>query len=752
MITRSAAGRLPARAPVGLAALALALMAPRSARGQDPVKLDPVKIEAEAPAGDGDETGASLGGLRAEARTPSGGRADTLTTDTARLLTKVPGVSVSQAGAISGLPSIYGFADDRLRVQVDGVDLMPACPNHMNPPLSYIDPARVARVTVFRGIAPVSVGGDSLGGTILVQPADPSFAAGPGKYLAHATLGSSFRSNGAGITFSSGAAVATHLLSVAFDQSIARSGNYDAGGAFKLVASGREGGPRLSGSEVGSSAYRGGPNRALTLATRYRDHLLQVNFSQQIVSFEGYPNQRMDMTGNHNGVLGARYVGKYSWGDLVARASYQHTDHQMDMGPDRYSYGTGMPMTSGAKSRAASLQANILASARDTVRLGAEGLYYTLHDWWPPVGGIMGPRTFWNVDFGERLRGSGFVEWEARWSPAWVTQIGVRGGAVRTNAGPVQGYDPGLRAAWGDDAARFNASKREQVDPHLDITALARYDWGPSGGIEIGYARKTRSPNLYQRYTWSTNPMAALMNNTSGDGNGYVGNVGLKPEIANTVSVSAEGRGVPSKRWSARATAHVSYVQNYIDVRRCDFGQCSAANATASNAFVLLQYVNHAAVLYGGDATATAVILKSQEGGELAASAVFSLVRGRNLTARDNLYAMMPPNVKLDLAYRWSGFEAIAEAVVVGDKSAVSRVRNEIPTSAYALLNLRTSYANTFVRIDVEIENLLGQLYAPPLGGAYVGQGPSMSSATLPWGVAVPGRGRSLHLGMSFHL
>ena len=89
---------------------------------------------------------------------------------------------------------------------------------------------------------------------------------------------------------------------------------------------------------------------------------------------------------------------------------------------------------------------------------------------------------------------------------------------------------------------------------------------------------------------------------------------------------------------------------------------------------------------------------------------------------------------------------------MVGEKSAVSRVRNEIPTSAYALLNLRTSYANTFVRIDVEIENLLGQLYAPPLGGAYVGQGRSMSSATLPWGVAVPGRGRSLHVGMSFHL
>ena len=48
--------------------------------------------------------------------------------------------------------------------------------------------------------------------------------------------------------------------------------------------------------------------------------------------------------------------------------------------------------------------------------------------------------------------------------------------------------------------------------------------------IEFGLARKVRSPNLYERYTWSTTTMAALMNNFVGDGNGYVGNIDLKPE------------------------------------------------------------------------------------------------------------------------------------------------------------------------------------------------------------------------------
>ena len=53
-------------------------------------------------------------------------------------LRDVPGVSLYGAGGVSSLPSIHGLADDRLRVTVDGMDLIASCPNHMNPALSYI--------------------------------------------------------------------------------------------------------------------------------------------------------------------------------------------------------------------------------------------------------------------------------------------------------------------------------------------------------------------------------------------------------------------------------------------------------------------------------------------------------------------------------------------------------------------------------------------------------------------------------------
>jgi outer membrane receptor protein involved in Fe transport len=93
--------------------------------------------------------------------------------DTASLLS---GVDAAQAGGLSGLPMIHGLGDDRIRTLVNGVPVTAACPMHMNPPLSYIDPAAISRVETLPGVTPVRLGGDSIAGTIEVESAPPSFA------------------------------------------------------------------------------------------------------------------------------------------------------------------------------------------------------------------------------------------------------------------------------------------------------------------------------------------------------------------------------------------------------------------------------------------------------------------------------------------------------------------------------------------------------------------------------------------------
>src|SRR5487761_2617775 len=136
------------------------------------------------------------------------------TSDTAGLLEDQPGISLYRAGGVSSLPVIHGMADDRVRVKVDGMDLISACANHMDSPLSYIDPASVSSVKVFAGIAPVSAGGDSLGGTILVNSAAPEFAS-EGTLL-KGQAGTFYRSNNAAQGGSLSATIASEDLSMRY--------------------------------------------------------------------------------------------------------------------------------------------------------------------------------------------------------------------------------------------------------------------------------------------------------------------------------------------------------------------------------------------------------------------------------------------------------------------------------------------------------------------------------------------------------
>lgn len=667
--------------------------------------------------------------------------------DTARLLDDAPGVSVGGAGGISALPAIHGLADDRVRVQVDGMDLMSACPNHMNSPLSYISPADVGKIKVYAGVTPVSVGGDSLGGTIQVESAAPVFAQADESNLVTGRVGAFYRSNAHVHGSDVASTYATPALSLSYRANESQADNYTAARGFKPAKPGTENGAPIPADEVGSSAYR--PiNQSVALAWKHDQHLLQLDAWSQRVTFEGYPNQRMDMTDNANQSVNLRYRGVYDWGTLDTRLFKQHTHHEMDMGPDRYQYGTGMPMLTKADTLGGSTKASWGLGEQDVLRAGAEFQLYTLYDWWPAVGGSMGPRAFWNIDYGRRNRADGFIEWERYFAEQWTTTLGLRHTLVQTDAAAVQGYDNGL-GMWARDAADFNARDHRHLDRNWDVTALARFEPNAARTWEFGYAHKSRSPSLYQRYPWSTQAMAALMNNFVGDGNGYVGNEALKPEVADTVSAALEQRDAERDQWGLKASTYLTIVRDYIDARRCDFGQCSAANVTTPNGYVLLQYANQSARLIGVDLSGDIALARDDALGNFTAVGKLGWVHGENTQTDDGLYNTMPLNAKLMLRHRLRGWSQELELLLVDSKRNVSAVRNERPTAGYGLVNWRGAYEWEQARVDLGIENLFNRLYYPPLGGAYVGQGASMTTAGIPWGTLVPGPGRSLNLAVS---
>ncbi|MCO5110655.1 MAG: TonB-dependent receptor [Burkholderiaceae bacterium] len=695
-----------------------------------------------------------VGAAAADTETLQSGR--TRSSDTADLLRNLPGVSLFGAGGVSSLPSVHGLSDDRLRIQVDGMDLVSSCGNHMNPPLSYIDPTRVGSVRMFAGVTPVSVGGDSIGATIQADSPAPEFAApGQGRLL-KGQAGTFYRSNGNGMGANLSATYATEQMSLRYDGSTAQSDNYKAARDFKAAGPAAANKPTqwLGGDEVGSSSYKT-RNHSLAYALRSDEHLVEMRLGLQDIPYQNYPNQRMDMTGNDSHQFNLRYQGQYAWGQLQARAYHEKTRHSMNFGEDKqFWYGAannvpGMPMDTEGKTTGLQVKGDIALSARDTLRVGAELQNYRLDDWWLPSGGGMAPNTFWNIRDGQRDRADVYGEWEARWNPQWLSQIGLRGSHVRSNSGAVQGYN----ANYNMEANAFNARDRKRSDSNIDLTALARYTPNANATYEFGFAHKTRSPNLYERYTWSTGGMAMRMINLAGDGNGYVGNMDLQPETANTLSATADWHDATGEQWGVKFTPYLTYVNNYIDARRCSgsgaMSACTPANQAATTGFVYLQFANQDARLHGFDLSGFTDLGRTANWGQLTLSGVVSYVHGTNRTTGDKLYGIMPLNARAALTQRLGAWTGTAELVMVTAKTRVSAVRNELPTAGYGLVNLRGSYEWKQVRLDFGIDNLFDRFYNHPQGGAYVGQGMTMAGTAVPWGVRVPGMGRSFNVGVT---
>uniref|UniRef100_UPI0026199EA7 TonB-dependent receptor plug domain-containing protein n=1 Tax=Nitrosomonas sp. TaxID=42353 RepID=UPI0026199EA7 len=143
------------------------------------------------------------------------------------------------------------MADDRLRITVDGMDFISSCANHMNPPLSYIDPTNVAKIRVYAGVTPVSVGGDSIGGAIIAESAPPQFAAPGQRSLIKGEIGTFFRSNNNAIGGNLSATLANEFFSINYSGAITTADNYKAGGNFKTTTATGRPGHTLPLDEVG---------------------------------------------------------------------------------------------------------------------------------------------------------------------------------------------------------------------------------------------------------------------------------------------------------------------------------------------------------------------------------------------------------------------------------------------------------------------------------------------------------------------
>jgi len=652
------------------------------------------------------------------------------TSDVAVILAEIPGVALNTGGGFSSMPSVHGLSEQRLAITADGHPVDSACPNDMNTPLSYTDPQTVASVRAITGVAPVSLGGDSIGAVIAINSAPARFAHGDG-LLYTGEVSAFYRSNDGATGVGASVTVASSSLSATYNGSFASAGRYWGGGDL---------------GEVHSSEYRK-TDHTLALAYQGDLGLIELKGGYHYAPYEGFPNQYMDMTSNKAWFLNGHWYDDLGWGAVDLRANYQAVDHQMNFLADKGGdAGGGMPMDTRARSGGYTLKLDVPVAARNTLHFGNEYHAETLNDWWPPVAGsmMMGPDTYININNGTRDRLGFFGELESKWTDHLSTLVGARFDRVVTNAGQVQPYGTGMMNMADDmAAATFNAQDHRRADDNWSGSGLV--SWAPIPGLvtELGYAHKARSPNLYERYSWGQGGMSSSMIGWFGDGNGYIGNLDLKPERADTVSLAITASGGGKQGWFIKAEPYYTHVNNYIDA---GFVQAFTDMMGMPTGFVQLQFDNEEAEFHGIDLSGAVPLWNGGPLGQTRLSGSLAWGHGENLTAHTPLYHQMPLDIKVALKHMIGGFEGGLDVEAVSAKTRVDAARNEPTTPAYAVVNLRTVYTWKTVRFSLDVENLFDKAYSLPLGGLSLGDYTASGDTVLR---TVPGRGRSFNFGLS---
>jgi iron complex outermembrane recepter protein len=647
--------------------------------------------------------------------------------DPLQMISRAPGVAVQTNGGIASLPSLRGLADDRVGVMIDGQQSTNYCPNHMNPVTSYIDASRVERIVVTPTLSPVSLGGDNIAGVISIESRAPEFS--DGGVEVSGEVGASYRSVSNGIGASLQANVVGEKFSARYDASWNKADNYKAG----------------SGDEVRSTLYQNYDQSLLLAARPAEDTLFWVRISQQGVPYEGFANQRMDLTDNSSTSVQLHGEGPVGPGILMAEAAWRSVDHEMNFLSDKGGTPTGgMPMLTQGEDVSAKVSYDTPVEGVGQVRVGAEMFRASMDDYWPAVPGsmMMSPLDYININDGERNRTGVWGEWEANPAPAWTTLLGLRYERVEMDTGDVQPYSwtgmmnmPDAMAAMA-----FNAVDHAREDDNVDVTAKAT--WHPSSNlaVEFGAAQKSRSPNFYERYAWGRGSMSASMTNMTGDGAGYVGDINLEPEVARSLAATLDWSDGEANGRVLRLSGWASSVEDYIDADRI---------GSLKDGSPMLQFANHEAELYGLEASGGLPVWQSGFG-DTRLNGTISWTKGENKDTGDNLYNIAPLQGLFSLENRKGVWTQALEVEMVDEKDTVSAVRQELRTPGYVLVHLRAGGEFGRVRFAAGIENLLDQDYDLPLGGIAFGDYKYNGKVDPFHQVAGPGRSFNLSVNVAF--
>lgn len=622
--------------------------------------------------------------------------------DTAELLLAVPGAAVVRNGTQTGIPQLHGLWGDRVRVSVDGMNITPACPNHMDPPLHYAAPSSVASLLVMAGITPVSQGGDSLGGTVALESPPPRFSTND-SLLYYGDLGTRVSTADDGLTLSGAAGLASRHLSVGYEGSSATARDYRY----------PDGIVRDTGFDMQQHSVQLGANT--------KPGLLDLDLGWGRTRDAGTPALPMDMIRDDSFRAGLGYRGALPIGNLEGRLYYHEIDHLMDnytLRPAR-----GPRMFSPATSDDFGLRIGWDDLVQDhLLGIGLESFFNRFEAYQQNATTGMQQDTFRDVS---RDRVGAYAEWLGFLESPWQPQLGLRADMVFADAADVErSFAPAAA-----DRAFFNARDHQQDEVNLDVTATLRHIPNRYSTYELGFARKNRAPNIVEWFLWT--PLSASAGQA--DGRSYLGNLDLDSETSHQVAFTADYHGT---NWQVKISPYYNHVTDFI--------QGTPLPRLDANQQPVLQYQNVDDVqLYGVDASAAWDVTR-----QVTLRGTLSYVRGRNLDTDDNLYRIAPLRGTVAADLHWGISLTTIEVVLADRQDQVAQYNDEPPSPAYALLNLRTRLRlNRRLDLELGLHNAFDTNYADHLGGIN-----RVSDSDVAVGQRTPGIGRSLHVSLSARL
>ncbi len=698
-------------------------------------RLEEKVIRAEAP----DDLQPLLSGGRKTNVSPE---TDTnLSPDSASLMEHVPGANVADSGPISSQTHYRGMFGPRMNTRVDGMYINPGGPNWMDPPLHYAPMPLLDRLEVHRGIAPVSSGPESIGGSVnaITKSSDftetEEYQTGIDTLLRGRSVDDGF--SGGGIASVANNRNRFHLFE-----------STDVGDDMEFADG------EIDASEHERHTFGGGYGRRIGA-----HHQFSINVQRTDTNESGNPQLPMDIQYLDTDIGRVDYTGTWENLEINGKLYASTVDHEMDNfslrpAPDLNTMMNPGPAFDGedrriiqADSQGLGLDLNgrfPLGPGDVTVGLNLHRADHEAEVFDPDSAFFVSP--FNDI---ERHRYSIFGEWAGSIGGGWNMQGGLRLTYVDMKAGEGKAGDtipnggatpPPLERLRN----QFNSRDRTEEDFLVDATGTFSRDLSEETTIEIGGGRKTRAPSYLERFSW------VPIESTAGlaDGNNYVGDVGLDPEVSHVVDV---GLNWEDQQDRARLAPRVFYrdVQDYITGVPFDDTPNTNDSAVETVSNVNgdddpLRWDNTDAEFYGLDLQGMYRFTD-----HLKLNGVVSYMVGRNTELDDDVWRVPPLNGNLGLTYERETWSVRLGSEFAAEQDRISRVNveNEADTSndstsGYALVNLSASWTpSEGIRISAGIENLFDKEYRRHLSGFN-----RVSGSDVDQGERLPGAGRNFFL------